>query len=54
VIDVRRLRDDPGYRQGAERKGADPATVDALLAAEERRRALLATVEESRAAQNAA
>jgi seryl-tRNA synthetase len=54
VIDVRRLRDDDGYRRGAERKGADPATIDALVEVDERRRTLLATVEDARAAQNAA
>jgi seryl-tRNA synthetase len=54
VIDVRRLRDDAEYRRGAERKGADPAAVDVLLGAEERRRVLLAEVEERRAEQNAA
>jgi seryl-tRNA synthetase len=54
VIDVRRLRDDAEYRRGAERKGADPAAIDTLLGAEERRRALLTEVEERRAEQNAA
>jgi seryl-tRNA synthetase len=54
MIDVRRLRDDPAYRQGALRKGADQAAIDAVLAADDRHRALLQEVEALRGRQNAA
>jgi seryl-tRNA synthetase len=54
VIDLRRLRDDDAYRWGAERKGADPALLDRLLAAEAERMAVLAATEELRARANAA
>ncbi|HVM39337.1 MAG TPA: serine--tRNA ligase, partial [Acidimicrobiia bacterium] len=54
MIDLRALRDEPDYRSGILRKGADGATLDALLEADDRRRALRAEVEELRARQNAA
>jgi seryl-tRNA synthetase len=54
VIDLARLRDDPAYRAGAERKGADPALIDEVLAADGARRGLRVEVEDLRARQNAA
>jgi len=54
VIDLRRLRDDETYRDGALRKGADNALIDALLSASESRRSLQTEVETLRAEQNAA
>ena len=54
VIDVRRLRDDPEYRRGIERKRVREGLIDEVLAADEARRTLLQAVEELRARQNAA
>jgi seryl-tRNA synthetase len=54
VIDLRRLRDDAEYRKGIERKGVDAGLVDAVLTADDDRRALLTVVEQLRARQNAA
>jgi seryl-tRNA synthetase len=54
VIDLARLRDDPAYRTGAERKGTDPALIDEVLAADRARRGLRVEVEDLRARQNAA
>jgi seryl-tRNA synthetase len=54
MIDVRRLRDDPDYRRGVERKRVREGLVDELLEADDRRRELLTEVEELRARQNAA
>jgi seryl-tRNA synthetase len=54
VIDLRRLRGDAGYRDGAIKKGADVDLIDAVLDADERRRAAMRDAEEARAAQNAA
>jgi seryl-tRNA synthetase len=54
VIDLRRLRDEPDYRAGIERKRVTPGLVDAVLAADGARREALALVEELRARQNAA
>src|SRR5204863_382110 len=54
VIDLRRLRDEPAYRTGIERKRVDPALVDAVLAADAVHRELQHRVEELRARQNAA
>jgi seryl-tRNA synthetase len=54
VIDVRRLRDEPAYRAGIERKRVRAGLIDETLAAEDRRRALLGEVEALRAEQNAA
>lgn len=53
MIDVRRLAE-PEYRRGIERKGGDPATIDAAADADTTRRALLGEVEELRSRQNAA
>lgn len=54
VIDLRRLRDDATYRLGAERKGAAPSDLDALVASEQSRLDSLAAVEALRAEANAA
>jgi len=54
VIDLKRLRDEPEYRAGVLRKRVDPALVDAVLAADDRRRHLADEVEALRARQNAA
>jgi len=54
MIDVKRLREEPEYRRGIERKRVRPGLIDELLAAEEIRRSLLSEVEELRAEQNAA
>ena len=54
MIDVRRLRTEPDYRAGIERKRSRPGLLDEVLAADEARRALVAEVDELRARQNAA
>jgi len=54
VIDLRRLRDEPEYRAGIERKRVAPGLLDEVVAADDARRALLTQVEELRARQNAA
>jgi seryl-tRNA synthetase len=54
MIDVRRLRSEPEYRAGIERKRVAPGLIDEVLAADEARRAALGEVEELRARQNAA
>jgi seryl-tRNA synthetase len=54
VIDLRRLRDEPGYRDGIERKRVKPGLVDDVLAADAQRREVQARAEELRARQNAA
>ncbi len=54
MIDVRRLRDEPDFRAGIERKRVRDGLLDEVLAADDVRRALLAQVEELRARQNAA
>jgi seryl-tRNA synthetase len=52
VIDVRRLREDPDAVRASQRaRGADEGLVDAVLAADERRRASLAEFERGRAEQ---
>jgi len=52
VIDLRLLRDDPDAVRASQRaRGADEALVDAVLAADERRRATLAEFERTRAEQ---
>ena len=54
MIDVKRLRDEPEYRAGIERKRVRAGLIDEALVAEDRRRTLLAEVEALRAEQNAA
>jgi seryl-tRNA synthetase len=54
MIDLRRLRDDPEYRAGIERKRVRAGLIDDVLALDERRRALHTEVQELRAEQNAA
>jgi seryl-tRNA synthetase len=54
MIDVKRLRDEPEYRRGIERKRVRDGLIDEVLAADDARRALLTTVEELRTRQNAA
>jgi seryl-tRNA synthetase len=55
VIDLRELREDPdGFRRSQEARGADPALVDAVLAADERRRAAVTAADNLRAESNTA
>jgi seryl-tRNA synthetase len=54
VIDLKRLRDDPEYRRGIERKRVAAGLVDEVLAADASVRELRREVEELRARQNAA
>ena len=52
MIDVARVRDDPEYRRGIERKGVEPTLLDDVVETDARRRALRTEVEELRARQN--
>jgi len=54
VIDLRRLREETAYRNGAEKKGTEPSLIEATLEADERRRTAMHAAEEARAAQNLA
>ena len=54
MIDLRRLRDEPAYRAGIERKRVAPGAIDAVLAADDARRAVLTETEELRRRQNEA
>jgi seryl-tRNA synthetase len=54
MIDVRRLRAEPEYRRGIERKRVRDGLIDEVLAADDARRALQTQVEELRTRQNAA
>jgi seryl-tRNA synthetase len=54
MIDLRRLREEPEYRAGIERKRVAAGVVDSVLDADAVRRDRLALVEELRARQNAA
>jgi len=54
VIDVKRLREEPEYRRGVERKRVRAGLVDEVLALDEVRRALIQDVDALRARQNAA
>ena len=54
MIDIKRLRDEPEFRAGVERKRVRAGLIDEVLAADDARRALLTEVEELRARQNAA
>jgi seryl-tRNA synthetase len=54
VIDLRQLREDPDRARGSQRaRGEDPALVDSLLAADERRRAAVSAADGLRAEQKA-
>jgi seryl-tRNA synthetase len=54
VIDARLLRDDPeSLKEAQRRRGEDPGVVDALVAADERRRSTIAAFEALRAEQKA-
>jgi seryl-tRNA synthetase len=53
VIDLRRLREEPEYRVGIERKRVAAGVIDDVLAIDEERRAHQARVEELRAKQKA-
>ncbi|MFM8236567.1 MAG: serine--tRNA ligase [Actinomycetota bacterium] len=54
MIDLKRLREEPAYCAGIERKRVPAGLVDTVLALDERRRAVAREVEELRARQNAA
>jgi seryl-tRNA synthetase len=54
VIDLRRLREEPAYREGIERKRVRDGLLDDVLAADAARREQLKAVEELRTRQNAA
>jgi len=53
VIDLKRLRDEPEYRRGIERKRVRAGLVDEVLAIDAERRAVTQEVESLRARQNA-
>jgi seryl-tRNA synthetase len=54
VIDLRRLRDEPEYRRGIERKRVREGLIDDVLAADAAHRVVVQEVETLRARQNAA
>jgi seryl-tRNA synthetase len=54
VIDVKRLREEPEYRRGVERKRVGAGLIDEVLAADEARRTRIQEVDALRARQNAA
>ncbi len=54
MIDLKRLRDEPEYRRGIERKRVREGLLDSVIEADEHRRSILTSVEELRARQNAA
>jgi len=54
VIDLARLREEPEYRDGAIRKGADEQSINELLVAESTRKSALTEAENLRAQSNAA
>jgi seryl-tRNA synthetase len=54
VIDLKRLRDEPEYRRGIERKRVREGVIDEVLALDAEYRALVQEVEALRARQNAA
>ncbi|PZS03324.1 MAG: serine--tRNA ligase [Pseudonocardiales bacterium] len=54
MIDIRLVRDDPDRVRASQRhRGENPATVDVLLSADERRRSAVATADDLRAEQRA-
>ena len=54
MIDLRRLRDEPAYRAGIERKRVAPGLIDDVLEVDARQRQLQQEVEAARREQNAA
>jgi seryl-tRNA synthetase len=54
VIDVKRLREEPEYRRGVERKRVRPGLIDEVLGADAARRTRVQEVDALRARQNAA
>ena len=54
MIDLRLLRENADYRDGATKKGVGADLIDAVLEADERRRSAMHDAEEARAAQNSA
>ena len=54
MIDLKRLREEPAYREGIERKRVAPGLLDDVLAADAARREQLRVVEDLRTRQNAA
>ncbi|MEL6983111.1 MAG: serine--tRNA ligase [Actinomycetota bacterium] len=54
MIDLKKLREDDRYRQGAVAKGVDPASVDRVLTLADDHRQALAAAEELRAKSNTA
>jgi seryl-tRNA synthetase len=54
MIDLRRLRDEPEYRRGIERKRVRAGLIDEVLSVDEQHRRANTAVQELRAAQNAA
>ena len=54
MIDLKRLREEPEYRRGIERKRVEPGLLDRVLEVDDARRALLTDVEDLRARQNTA
>ncbi len=54
MIDLKRLRSDPEYRRGIERKRVRPGLIDDVLTTDDRHRALVTEVETLRARQNTA
>ena len=54
MIDLKRLREEPAYRAGIERKRVRDGLLDEVLAADAARRDQLKRVEELRTRQNAA
>ena len=54
MIDLKKLRDDDAYRQGAVAKGVDPDSIDRVLTLDDQHRSALAGAEELRALSNTA
>src|SRR5262245_6198760 len=54
MIDLKRLRDDPEYRRGIERKRLQASLINEVLTLDDLRRKMITEVDQRRAAQNAA
>ena len=54
MIDLKRLREEPEYRRGIERKRVRAGLIDEVLKLDDIRRKMISEVEERRARQNAA